>query len=228
LEGNPFLALTWIDGEDLGENLGTSLLNQSSAQKGGEGEMESDLGRVSRDESIRGEVGSVCSIPIGDGPNSNWAGVVPSTAFTNLKGKGILVDNGDVAMKDRELFNGGCSIYPGGPVGPNQVWSSEYQYIKLLKDKEVAKLAYEYEKEVLGDETYISSQRLLLKNSKSKKLDGNNNLCANEAFSNFTKAGRLVRAINDKKGGRNSKKGKKKKSKGNHKNAAAIMEDPIS
>jgi hypothetical protein len=191
--------------------------------------MENGLSIVPCEEAIRGEVGSDFSILADVGPGSNWAGAVPSIALIKNKGKGIMVDTGDVAMKDRELYNGGCSIYPGGPVGPNQIWTLEYQFIKLLKDKEVAKLAFDYEKEVLGDEAPISGQRLLVKNFKNKKVDDINNLCANAAFSSFTKAGRLVRAINEKKkGGKNSKKGKKKKSKAFHKNSVTETDDPIS
>jgi hypothetical protein len=144
------------------------------------------------------------------------------------KGKGILIDNGEVAMKDRELFFGGCSNKSGGPVGPVQIESIEYQRIKLLKDREVAKLAFDYDNETLGDENLISGQRHLLRNSKGKKLDGNSNLCGNTAFSKYTKAGRLVRAVNEKKGGRKGKKGKKKKSKGHGKNSNVEESNSIS
>jgi hypothetical protein len=50
----------------------------------------------------------------------------------------------------------------------------------------------------------------LLSNKNSKKIDGNNLITGNSAFSNLTKAGRFARAVKGKYGGEIEKKGRRK------------------
>ncbi|MCI45995.1 hypothetical protein A2U01_0067235, partial [Trifolium medium] len=71
----------------------------------------------------------------------------------------------DVAMKDRELFRGGASRSVIGPNGLSQVVFPEYQYVKLLKNKEVAQLEEDYVKELVVEKNCDNGQRKKKKNS---------------------------------------------------------------
>ncbi|MCH82537.1 RNA recognition motif, partial [Trifolium medium] len=234
LEGNPFLALTWIDGDDLGEDLdkrGEVLL---SAQEEGGGLLENE-DRVSRgDREIGNEVDLDFISNLEEvGPVNNWAGLATSELgcvkyHNNLKNKGILEGSGEVAMDCRELFKGGCSSKILGPDGPSQVLLIENNWVKVLKDKEVAQLKYKYEEEIFATKTLVSGQRILSRAKKTKKHDGNPISVANDLVSGMMKAGRFARAIKQYAGGRKGKKGKKKGNKGHTKVTTAESNDSIS
>jgi hypothetical protein len=124
LKGNPFLALTWLEGGELGEDFDKSCEGLLSVQDRRGRLVESGV-------RIPSEKGDFNSNMVSGGPCSNWAdpqnkelGLVKD--INNLKNKGILEDNSDVAMKNKELFMGGCSSKVHGPGGPSQVCNFEY------------------------------------------------------------------------------------------------------
>ncbi|MCH95448.1 hypothetical protein A2U01_0016424, partial [Trifolium medium] len=159
LEGNPFLALTWLDGEVLGEDQERVVEKSLSAQRSGKRLVKTGT-RVLGDVVKKGE-GDVAMISNEEsfGLTCCWAaekeqGLEGDKALF-FKGKGIIEVFGDVAMKDRELFRGCASR---SVIGPNGPLNSEFQYVKLLKNKEVAQLEEDYNKEIALEKTCAFDQ----------------------------------------------------------------------
>ncbi|GAU49580.1 hypothetical protein TSUD_139970 [Trifolium subterraneum] len=87
----------------------------------------------------------------------------------NNKGKCIMEEGVDVAMKNRSLFLGGCSSKNIGLHGPREVLDVEYQGVRILKDKEVAQLEMLYEN-TLSERRELEGGQT--KSMKSKKHNG--------------------------------------------------------
>ncbi|MCI12013.1 hypothetical protein A2U01_0033116, partial [Trifolium medium] len=225
LENNQFLALTWLEGEDLGEIQEGKADKSTSAVKSRNRRLVKSGSRLPCDLVNLGDV-AVISNEESNGPISLWASKnsqdQPNVLVIN-KGKGILEDFGEVAMKDRELFIGGTSSYVFGPNGPSQNLFYEFQFVKLLKNKEVAQLEVEYNKELSLEKICVKSHR-----KKIKKLEGSGNSAMNALFSGTTKTGRFVKAALEGVGGRQQKNKNKKGRKGRSKELYVEEEVSIS
>jgi hypothetical protein len=198
---NHILALTWVGSEEVGEEESLSAL-QSEKQR--------DVLQNSRDEV--GEEERVLETQLTNSVNgSNEVDQdlgLDCLVIQNNKGKGIMIEEDDVAMKDRFLFKGSCSKKSIGPDGPEVVGGEEYQHVILIKDVEVAQLAFFHEK--TERERLIESQTKLVKSKKQKK--GGNGANSNFMKGGFTKTARLVKALKDGPRGKKTNKKNKKSS----------------
>jgi hypothetical protein len=122
-------------------------------------------------------------------------------------------------MENRILFKGGCSNSYIGLVGPNNFTEMEYQPVCVLKNREVALLDIEYQKECAEKE----SQPLvpLIVKKKRRGADDGASLAASVLYGGLTKAGRLAKNCQQ------SIRGRKNNKKRNEKSQTLVIKDDV-
>ncbi|MCH82760.1 RNA recognition motif, partial [Trifolium medium] len=230
---NTFLALTWVQDEEVGEATEMGVVTDSlSALQVGESDPTSPR-LISVVEKVVGPsvLNSNC---VENGPNKECElGLIMGCVVDKKyeKNKGILIDS-DVPMKNRSLIRGGCSRKVIGLDGPNVMLEEETQWISILINKEVAQLRNEFEAEMAVRQSHEKRHCNLLNSKKHKAVEGGAAKGVNAVMARTTKAGRLARVIQECARGKGKKKNSNRKGRPKLSMVEAvqdsIVEDPSS
>jgi hypothetical protein len=164
-----------------------------------------------------------------DGPRETGCGLGQGSNINEIiinKGKNIMLEEDEVAMKDINLFKGSCSRKKYiGPDGLEVAWEEEYQVVKFLKDVEVAQLGFFHENNLFVQQNVPETQNIPLVHKKQKKGGGGGVIHnTSSMIAGLTKVERFAKAVHDgPRGRKNNKKSNGRATKPTHE----VDEDPI-